>query len=328
MIRFTTKEEGGCALNRHSHKKAGRSGEGMGSLALGAAMLGISFSATLNKLALGEGLHPIWINALRLGFAIALMLLYALVRRRAPVRGMTRRTLLLSLVSGAFLAAHFVCWVYALKLTDALAAAALWSTYLFMTALGSVALFRERIPKAAAVSMGVAFLGVLVCCMNMSASRLSGNLFALGAAATQAGYFLCGRFVRRHVDNFSYTLVVYGAAFAVLMVTGFALCLNVDGLSAPSLLSTLGLAVFCTLLGHTLSSYALKSLSATTVSVAMLTEVVSGPLMVFLVLGEAPGRFTLIGGAIIILSVAWFFYLDVRTRPVLAQTAAEGAEIP
>ena len=316
-------------MKRNSHEKAVRSGEGMGRLALGAAMLGISFSSTLNKLALGEGLHPIWINALRLGFAIALMLLYARFKQQALVRGMTGRTLLLSLISGAFLAAHFVCWVYALKLTDALAAAALWSTYLFMTALGSVALFKERIPKAAAASIGLAFLGSLICCVNMSDARLSGNLFALGAAAAQAGYFLCGRFVRRHADNFSYTLVVYAAALAVLIAAGFALRLSADGLNAPSLMSTLGLAVFCTLLGHTLSCYALKSLSATTVSVMMLTEVVSGPLMVFLVLGEAPGLFTLIGGAIIILSVAWYFYLDVRARPgaVLAKAAVEGGEI-
>jgi len=285
-----------------------------GRLALGVAMVGIAFSAVLNKAALGLGMHPIWLNALRLGFALVLMALYALIRTRSLAVRISRRELALSVVSGSLLAVHFVCWVYALKLTDALAAATIWSTYLFMTALSSWALLKERLPRAAFYAMGLAFAGVLVCNLGWNASKVSGNLFALGAAASQAGYYLCGRLVRRRTDNFSYTMVAYLSAFLLLVLTALGLRLPAQGMVPPAIAATFGLAVLCTLMGHSLANYALKSLSATTVSIGMLTEVVTGPLMVFLLMGEAPGRYTLLGGGIILAAVAWYFRIDRRAR--------------
>ncbi len=286
-------------------------------------MLGTAFSSVLNKYALGEGLHPVWINALRLGFSLALMVLISLIRKRAvPVR-ISGRALRLSALSGAFLAAHFACWVYALMLTDALAAAAIWSTYLFMTALGSMLVLKEKIPGPAFFAMALAFLGVIVCNLGWSGAKAAGNLFALGAAATQAGYFLCGRAVRRDTDTFSYTLVVYGVAFLLLAATGLALRLPADGMTPSAVSAAMGLAVFCTLMGHSLASYALKSLSATTVSIGMLMEVVTGPLMVFLLMGEAPGRATLIGGALIFAAVAWYFRIDWRRQTTPPEPPAD-----
>lgn len=281
-----------------------------GRLALSVAMIGTAFSAVLNKYALGEGLHPVFINAIRLGLAVFIMLLYSLIRNGKLAISVPRPEFFWSLVSGALLAAHFVCWVYALKLTDALAATAIWSTYLFFTALGSMAFLKERIPGAAFGAMALAFLGVLVCNLGWSGTKFSGNLFALGAAVAQAGYFLCGRRVRRSTDTYSYTFVVYAAAFLLLLSAAFVLRLPLQGMTPPALSAAAGLAVFCTLMGHTLCSYALKSLSATTVSVGMLTEVVTGPLAVFLLLREAPGKFTLIGGAVILVAVAWYFLID------------------
>jgi drug/metabolite transporter (DMT)-like permease len=294
-----------------------------GRLALSVAMLGTAFSAVLNKIALGEGLHPVIINALRLGLSVVMMLIYSLVRRRSLPVVMSRRDLLWSLASGALLAAHFVCWVYALKLTDALAATAIWSTYLFFTALGSMLFFKERIPITAFGAMALAFFGVMVCNMGWNEVRLSGNLFALGAAVAQAGYFLCGRQVRKRTDTFSYTFVVYAAAFLLLLAAALILRLPTIGMTPLALGAVAGLTVFCTLLGHTLCSYALRSLGATTVSVGMLTEVITGPLVVFLLLHESPGNFTLIGGAIILIAVAWYFLMDLRSEARRAQCPAD-----
>ena len=299
------------------------SGSPGGRIALSVAMIGTAFSAVLNKFALGEGLHPVWINALRLGLAVFFMFAFTLIQKRNFTISIPRRELSWSLASGALLAAHFVCWVYALKLTDALAATAIWSTYLFFTALGSMIFLKERIPVAAFGAMALAFVGVLVCNLGWSEARFSGNLFALGAAVAQAGYFLCGRRVRKNTDTFSYTFVVYGAAFLLLLAAALILRLPVRGMTPPALSAVVGLTVLCTLLGHTLCSYALKSLSATTVSVGMLTEVVTGPLVVFLLLHESPGKFTLIGGAVILIAIAWYFLIDRRSETRCARCPAD-----
>lgn len=294
------------------------SGEFKGKLALGVAMIGTAFSSVLNKFALGEGMHPMWINAQRLGFSILLMVAYALITRQPVYVRMPRREFRLSLLSGLLLGAHFACWVFALKNTDALAAATIWSTYLFFTALGAMFLFKERVPAAGFLAMALAFAGVLVCNLGWSKTGTLGNIFALGASLTQAGYFMCGRFVRRKVDNFSYTLVLYVAAFLATLITALAARLPLEGFSPATVGAALGLAVMCTLMGHSLASYALKSLSAATVSIGMLAEVITGPLLVFLIMGEAPGRYTLLGGAMILSAVAWYFWMDWKRQSLRA----------
>ena len=298
------------------------SGELKGKLALGVAMIGTAFSSVLNKFALGEGMHPMWINAQRLGFTLLLMVAYALVTRQPLYVRMPRREFKLSLLSGVLLAGHFALWVFALKKTDALAATTIWSTYLFFTALGAMFLFKERMPVAGFLAMGLAFVGVLVCNLGWSRTGTLGNLFALGAALTQAGYFMCGRFVRRKVDNFSYTLVLYAAAFLATLITALAARLPLGGFSPATVGATLGLAVMCTLMGHTLANYALKSLSAATVSIGLLAEVITGPLLVFLIMGEAPGRYTLLGGAMILVAVAWYFWMDWKRQSLRAGDSA------
>ena len=298
------------------------SGELKGKLALGVAMIGTAFSSVLNKFALGEGMHPMWINAQRLGFTLLLMVAYALVTRQPLYVRMPRREFKLSLLSGLLLAGHFALWVFALKNTDALAAATIWSTYLFFTALGAMFLFKERVPVAGFLAMGLAFMGVLVCNLGWSRTGTLGNIFALGAALTQAGYFMCGRFVRRKVDNFSYTLVLYAAAFLATLITALAARLPLGGFSPATVGAALGLAVMCTLMGHSLANYALKSLSAATVSIGLLAEVITGPLLVFLIMGEAPGRYTLLGGTMILVAVAWYFWTDWKRQSLHARDSA------
>jgi len=298
------------------------SGEFKGKLALGVAMLGTAFSSVLNKFALGEGMHPMWINALRLAFSLFLMIAFALMTRQPLHARMPRREFQLSILSGLLLGAHFACWVYALKYTDALAAATIWSTYLFFTALGAMLLLKERVPATGFLAMALAFAGVLVCNLGWSETSILGNLFALGAALTQAGYFMCGRFVRRKVDNFPYTLVLYATAFLATLVTALAARLPLAGFTTATVGAALGLAVMCNLLGHSLANYALKSLSAATVSIGMLAEVITGPLTVFLIMGEAPGRYTLLGGAMILAAVAWYFWMDWKRRTLRAAKSA------
>ncbi len=60
----------------------------------------------LNKYALGEGLHPVWLNASGWDFA-ALMVLISLIRKPRRTVRISGRALRLSALSGAFLAAHF-----------------------------------------------------------------------------------------------------------------------------------------------------------------------------------------------------------------------------
>lgn len=287
-----------------------------GYLALSVGAVGASMSALLYKLTLSTGLHPVWINVLRLWLTLLIMVpgLALRLRRREASKRFERRDVYLAWAAGLLLALHLVSWTYALGNTEAFAATSIWSTYLLLTAIGSWLILREPLAHSAVWGLLLATAGVVVCNLGGGAGRLPGNLLALAAALTQAGYTLCGRSARRRMDAYPYTLMVYSSCALVLLVWALALRLPLAGLGAGAVGGALGLAILCTLGGHTMMNIALRYLKAPTVSAVMLTEVITGPLVVFLVLGEAPTPLTLLGGAIILAGLGYYLIRENRAR--------------
>lgn len=114
-------------------------GKTKGTLALLVCVVGCAASTTLNKLAMAAGLHPLWINALRMGIAVLIMLPFFFKGKQpfAPFRRLSRMDSGLTLLSGILLGIHFFTWVTALKYADSVIAATAWSTFCLMTVVGS-----------------------------------------------------------------------------------------------------------------------------------------------------------------------------------------------
>lgn len=286
------------------------------------AVLGTSLSSLFYKLSFATGLHPLWVNVLRMALTLLLMLPLTLLSRtrRQAFRQVSAGAFWLSVLSGTFLAVHFSAWVIALDRTDAFAASAIWGTYLLMTAALSALLLKEKTSKGALAGLVIATAGVLVCNLQAGPGRLSGNLMALLAALMQALYTLCGRKVRERMDANTYTSIVYTVALMWMVVAVLVPGVPTTGLQTQNLLWALGLAVFSTLLGHTMMNVSLKYFKAPTVSAVMLITVVTAPLGVLLVLGEVPTRYTLLGGCIILIGLGW--YLTMERRDIRRARAA------
>ncbi len=277
----------------------------LGTLALLLAAIGVGASATLNKLAMNVGLTPVWLNVLRLGFSVLVMLPFFLgsAESKRQVRQISRKNLRLSVLAGVMLAIHFLAWASSLKYADSVVAVSIWSTYSLMTVIGSTFLLKEKTPLAAVLGIALATVGVFVCAIGAGQSQLVGLLWALLAAVSQAAYTLCGRTVRREVSVMPYTMIVYSVAFACQLAAGVLSGLPEGGITWPGIYTSLLLAFVCTLGGHSTQNYALKFFKAPVVSAVVITEVFTGPLLVYAVFGEAPGLNSVIGGVIILLGV-------------------------
>ncbi len=295
-----------------------------GIAALTTAIIGTSFATLFYKLAFATGLAPLWVNALRLCLTLMMLVPFTLLgrKRRRTLFSVPRAGFLISALSGTLLALHFTAWALALQHTDAFAASALWGTYLLMTAALSSGILKEKTSRGAAVGMVIATAGVVVCNLGGSAGQLGGNLLALLAAFLQALYTLCGRKARETMDTGTYTLIVYSFTFFWMAVFALATRTPLTGFSMQSVLWALGLAVVCTLLGHSMLSVSLKFFKAPFVSAVMMVTVVTCPLMVFAFLGDLPSVNTFIGGCIIMLGLAW--YLWAERRDAQAALAKQG----
>lgn len=302
----------------------------LGTLALIAGALGISASAVLNKLAMGAGMHPIWLNVWRLGVAILAILPFFLRDKasRQAFMALPKREKRLTLLSGAMLAIHFASWATALRYADSVVAVTIWSTFSLMTVIGSSLLLHERTPVPALFGMIIAVIGVGVCAVGASGPQLIGVAMALLAALTQAIYTLCGRAVRRSMATTPYTMTVYSISFVLLLGCALILRIPATGLNAQGIGASVALAVICTLGGHSMQNYALKFYKAPTVSAAILTEVFTGPLLVLIFLGEMPKLASIIGGVIILIGVAWYMIYERRYANDAVQSDGGQAEHP
>lgn len=291
-----------------------REGKNRGTVALAIGLVGVSSSAVLNKGAVAAGMHPVWLNAMRLGLTVLILLPFFLRSRsaRQAVMGLPKKERNLTLLSGAMLAVHFAAWTGALVYADALVVTTVWSTYSLMTVLGASLVLHERTPVPALLGIVLAIVGVGICALGARGVQLTGVVLALLAAASQAVYTLCGRTVRRTLDTLPYTMLVYTVACGCMLLCALFFRIPATGMGWQGVGASVALAVICTLGGHSMQNYALRYLKAPTVSAVMLLEVLTGPLLVFLVFGETPRPAGIIGGAVILAGVAWYMHYEWR----------------
>lgn len=220
-----------------------------------------------------------------------------------------KKSALFSALSGVFLAVHFILWFDSLQKTSVASAATLVCTEVIWVSLGFCLFLRGRIGKKAAGAIAVTLLGsVLIALADSGAGEghLEGDILAVLAAMASAVYMLFGRSAQKKLSTTVYTYLVYGSCALVLLVvcavqrTG----LLISGAN-PVIVGFL-LALFSTILGHTIFSWALKFYSPSFVSACKLLEPVGAGILAVFLFGEIPAPMALLG-AILILAGVWYY---------------------
>ena len=222
-----------------------------------------------------------------------------------------------SALSGLFLAAHFILWFEALGMTSVASAATLVCTEVIWVSLGFCLFLKGRISKKAALAIGITLLGsVLIALADSGAGEghLEGDILAVLAAMASAVYMLLGRSAQRKLSTSVYTYLVYGSCALALVV----LCLVQDtGLLAsganPVVVGFL-LALFSTILGHTIFSWALKFFSPSFVSACKLLEPVGAGILAAFLFGEIPAVLALMGAALILFGVRYYAKIEEKAQ--------------
>lgn len=243
----------------------------------------------------------------RMAFSTLLLLPVAWIRRE-EFRGLERRELLLSLLSGAFLGVHFTSYFESLRWTSIASAVVLVDTSVLFVALASV-LLRKKLSRRAWLAVLLAFGGSAAVALADTAAgsnALRGDLFALLGSVCMAAYTMLGAVCRRKLSTIVYTFLVYLAASGTVLSCALAGGTLLAGWGTVNLLSALGMAVFCTLLGHSVFSWGLKYLPPAFISTANLLEPVLASVWGLFLFGERPGLQVVLGGAVILLGIGLY----------------------
>ena len=253
----------------------------------------------------------------RMAFAVLLMT-PSLLRHRRELKDLGQREFLLCLASGAALGLHFATFFQAVKTTSIAAAAVLVDMEVLFVALATVAVFRKKLPLTAWLAMALAFGGAVTMALADSGggNALGGDVLAVLSAMLIGVYTLIGSVCRRTMSTTAYTCLVYTAALGTLLALALAGGTPVAGYGAVNLATALGMAVFCTLLGHSVFSWALKYFPPAFVSTARLMDCVFSAVWGAVLFSEVPTAQTVLGGGAVILGILLYTrgetYLDKR----------------
>jgi drug/metabolite transporter (DMT)-like permease len=272
-------------------------------VALVVATVAVSFSAILIRYAHDDAATIVW---LRMGIAAVVLLPWVArdVRRRVMPRGTTQISLVIA--SGVLLAGHFLLWTASLKYTSIAASVLLVSVHpIIVTPLGR-RLLGERVSRRMLAAVSVALVGMVVTCagdLSGGGNAFLGDLLAIGGAVCLAGYLLIGRGVRANLGVAGYSAIVYAIVCVVAALTAIA-----GGVahfpSSRVALACLGLAVICTIGGHTVYNWALRHVQVLLVSLSFLGEPPLAALLALAFFGAVPTLATIAGGALIIAGLA------------------------
>ncbi|MEU6072997.1 DMT family transporter [Micromonospora sp. NPDC047074] len=275
--------------------------------ALVLAVVAVSSSAPLVAFAAAPALAvAFWRNLL----SVAVLGPFSVARRRAEFRsllvGAGRREGLYCVLSGVALAAHFATWMPSTKLTSVAAATALCATQPIWQGLIARVQGR-RLPGVVWAGIGVAVVGVAVATgadFAVSGRAVAGDLLAVAGGMFVAVYTALGERARTTISTTTYTTICYGVCALLLLVVCLVGGVPLAGFDAGTWAVVLALVAGAQLLGHSMFNYALRRVSATTVSVLALLEAPGAALIGWAWLGQLPGATALLGLALLLAGVA------------------------
>ncbi len=229
---------------------------------------------------------------------------FILVRYRGAFWNALRTAGVTAGVARLCLSVAFVCWIFAVMYTTVANALFLLTTQPFITALLALVLLRERVLRITRLTMSLAIVGVgVMLSESLALGTLAGNLLALGAALGISSFTVA---LRQGKETDMFPAAWWAGGFATVIAAGM---MQANGQTFGVGTWDLGM---CTILGVVQISFGLMAytagsryLPAAELTLLSLTEVILGPIWVWLGIGEVPSPWTLAGGMIMLAAVVW-----------------------
>ena len=282
-------------------------------LVLVAGVFAVSTAAIFIRLAIASaGVRGVefslFLSASRL--AIASLLLLPAWRNLKPSQ-LSPGALRYAAAAGICLAVHFATWITSLSFTSIAASTTLVTTNPVWVALLCWLWFKEKLTRLTVLGIGVAFVGCVLIALGDTGAVSAGNNPALGNFLALVGawmaslYFLLGREAqRRGLGIGSYVVVAYSTGALVLLPLPLIVGSNYVGYPVAVYAYILLMAVLSQVVGHTTLNWAVRWISPTLVTLAILFEPVGSSFLGYLIFNEVPGLLVLVGAGVLLSGVA------------------------
>ncbi|HEY6329892.1 MAG TPA: DMT family transporter, partial [Blastocatellia bacterium] len=275
-------------------------------LSMAFAVVAIAFSSIFVTKLEQAGVRPVMVALYRMAFATLFLLPPSIKVRRSEIASLTRRDLSLLVLSGFFLALHFLSWITSLEYIPIAASVMLVASHPLFVVIAAHFLLGESATGRSLAGIAIGLGGTaLISYDGLSGlgTALRGDALALLGAIALVGYFLIGRSARSRISLLGYTTPVYAACSLFLLA--WALCSreNLIGYAPTDWLYFAALAIVPTILGHTVLNWAIKHVRTSAVSISLLGEPVVAAFLAFGFFAQMPSRSTVVGGVFVLLGI-------------------------
>jgi drug/metabolite transporter (DMT)-like permease len=218
-------------------------------------------------------------------------------------------------IGGIGLVFAFAGGIYAIQTTTVANAMFLFAAAPFLAAVAGWLILRERVRRATWIAMVFAIVGVVIMVINgFAAGRMAGNISALVSAAGFAVFSIALRWGK--LEDMLPAVFLAGVFAIVIAGTicqfagfGFEIPRNDIGIA-------LSIGVFQVGMGLVIYTIGSRVVPAGELVLLSMTEVLLGPVWVWIFIGETVSFYTLLGGAILMLAIAGNAISGLRRKPV------------
>lgn len=260
---------------------------------------------------------PVAITAFyRMFFAAAMLLPFLLLSRknRQELLSLSKKQWGLGLLSGFFLAAHYVLWFESLDYTSVASSTVIVTLQPLFSMAGGFFLFKERFSIGAVTGCLIAIAGSIVIGwqdFQISGQALFGDILAFVAAGVITAYFFVGQHVRKKLSLVPYSIIGYASSALLLSIFTYCRQESFVNYSAQTWWSFIGLAFIATILGQLIFTWLLKWLSTSVISMSILGETIGTCILAYFILDEVISFQQGMGIVLILIGLALFL---VRQR--------------
>jgi DME family drug/metabolite transporter len=218
-------------------------------------------------------------------------------------------------IGGVGLVFAFSGGIYAIQTTTVANAMFLFAAAPFLAAVAGWVILREQVRHATWVAMLFAIIGIAIMVINgFAAGKLVGNLSALLSASGFAVFTIALRWGK--LEDMLPAVFLAGV-FAI--ITGALVCeFNGYGFALPrnDIVISLSMGVFQVGMGLVIYTIGSRVVSAAELALLSMTEVLLGPVWVWIFIGETVSFYTLLGGAVLMLAIAGNALSGLRRKPI------------
>lgn len=245
----------------------------------------------------------------RLLFSVLFMLPVFLMKYAKELRLISRRDWLYATLAGVFLAFHFILWFESLNYTSVASSTVLVTLQPLFAFVGTFLFFKERFSLKAILCAVAAIVGSVIISwgdFRVSGTALYGDILALLACTLVTAYLMFGQSVRKRISLVTYTFVVYSISSIVLLFYVLIVGESLYPYPKNEWWNFILLALIPTLLGHSLFNWAIKWISTSIISMAILFEPVGATILAYYLLSEKVLFTQVLGGSVVIVGISLF----------------------